>query len=73
MPPCTMPNSVWSGRLCAARQRRAQLADRSTAFATNAFSDGYGVHWSSCMAMSAPSCSWMAMLLSGVQRTFAPS
>ena len=49
------------------------LADRSTAFATNAFSDGYGVHWSSCMAMSAPSCSWMAMLLSGVQRTFVPS
>ena len=73
MPPCTMPKSVWSGRTCAARQRRAQLADRSTAFATNARSAGYGVHWSSCMAISAPSCSWMAMLDSGVQRIFEPS
>ena len=56
-PPCTMPKSAWSVRVCAAWQRSAQRKVRSQRLRRRApRSAGYGGHSSKAMMMSAPSC-----------------
>ena len=49
------------------------MLESSTARSTNCRVAGYPGHWSSCMQMSAPSFSAMAMLSSGDQNTRRPS
>ena len=61
-----MPNSAWSGRLCAASERSAQRWVRSVASATSARVDEPGgTGWSKATAMSEPSASWTAIECSG--------
>ena len=68
-----MPKSAWSGRVWARQQRSPHMLESSTARSTKARVAGYPGHWSSCMQMSLPSFSAMAMLSSGVQKTWRPS
>ena len=58
VPPCTMPNTAWSGRERAAAARPAHAVVRSTARERVAGSAGRAGHQSSTIAMSDPSRSW---------------
>ena len=80
-PPCTIPNSAWSGRV---PRRAAALGPAQGALGGGTDAQRPrrrhrrpagcgGWHSSSTMAMSAPSASWIATAPSGVRRRRRPS
>ena len=72
-PPCTIPNSAWSVRVCAASDRSAQRWVRSMASRTTARDELGNTGWSNATAMSGPSACWTSIECSGVNRWIDPS
>jgi hypothetical protein len=72
-PPCTIPNSAWSGRVRAARQRSAQRWVRAIASPTRAAGRVASTSWSNAIAISPPRASWISTARSGVRRCADPS
>ena len=72
-PPWTIPNSAWSVRVCASRDRSAQRCVLRIASSTTARGELGNTGWSNATATSGPSASWTAIECSGVKRWIDPS